>query len=263
MLGTRAKFGGARPFDGDTLAWQSAVQGAGGAVGYAQLGFVDRLIFDLKAANAWAGLDRLWLFAAENTQQALIDLVARAAATAVNSPTFTAARGWQGNGTSSYLNSNFNAATAGDKFQLNDASHGVWVETYNSGASGGFEVVNDFSAYSFVRGNDGSGNMSWAVNNNGAVGAAAIANTGIQTGLFQAQRTGASALALFRNGASIATDSRTTGIVRNQNHGILANLGANFSAARLAAAFIGGSLTGKEAGFYNAMRTYMTSVGVP
>jgi len=81
--------------------------------------------------------------------------------------------------------------------------------------------------------------------------------------VFQAQRTGAAALALFRNGASIATDSRASGIVRNQNHGILANLGANFSAARLSAAFIGGSLTGKEAGFYNAMRTYMTSQGVP
>src|SRR5262249_57621708 len=119
MLGTRAKFGGARPFDGDTLAWQSAVQGAGGAVGYAQLGFVDRLIFDLKAANVWAGLDRLWLFAAENSQQALIDLVARAGATAVNSPTFTATRGWQGNGTSSYLHSHFNPPTAARQFPLN------------------------------------------------------------------------------------------------------------------------------------------------
>jgi hypothetical protein len=77
-------------------------------------------------------------------------------------------------------------------------------------------------------------------------------------------RTGASSDAIFRNGSSLFTGtSSAQSVVPNQNHGILSNLGTNFSDARLSAAFIGASLSGKEAAFYNAMRAYMTSVGVP
>ncbi|MEI6204900.1 MAG: hypothetical protein WCP68_23385 [Enhydrobacter sp.] len=73
--------------DPDANAWADAVQGAGGFVTGSQRRRVAALIRSLKAAGVWPLLDRLWLFAAENNVQALIDLKAIATATLVNSPT--------------------------------------------------------------------------------------------------------------------------------------------------------------------------------
>jgi hypothetical protein len=252
-----------RHFDSDAKAWKAAVTGAGGSVSIGRLIVVSALISALKNGGIWSNLDRLWVLAAENSQQALVDLVARASATAVNSPAFTANRGYQGNGTSSCIDSNFNAATAGGKFTLNDASHGVWCVI--APTTNGFEICNDFSAYSFVRLNNSGGNLAWAVNDSGAVGAQVTATGGsVTNALWHAQRTGPSAMTLFKNGASFATSTLAgNSAIHSQNHGILANIGATFSDAQLAAAFIGASLSGKEAAFYAAMRTYMTSAGLP
>jgi hypothetical protein len=73
----------------------------GGALSNSELRLVSNLIRGLKTDGVWSSLDRLWLFAAENSTQALTDLVARSSATATNSPTFTANQGFAGNGTPS------------------------------------------------------------------------------------------------------------------------------------------------------------------
>jgi hypothetical protein len=260
MLGNRCRWGAARAYDSDALAWQTAVVGAGGSVSYAQLGYVDRLVFDLKAAGVWTSLDRLFLFAAESTPQALVDLIARASATAVNSPAFTANRGWQGNGTSSYVDSNFNPV-GGGKYSQNDAAWGVWLET-NSGSGG--MVGNDNGAYSRFLINS---SLNRELNINSLTNGGSY-NAAQSTGFHHGQRTGASASAAYGvNGAQEATTSTSSFGPPNRTITFLAvnyTALALFSASRLAAGWIGKSITPSQvASFYTAMRTYMTSVGVP
>ena len=59
---------------------------------------VDTLIKGLKTNGIWAKLDSMWVFAAENSQSALIDLKALVTGTATTSPTFTADYGYTGDG---------------------------------------------------------------------------------------------------------------------------------------------------------------------
>lgn len=229
-----------------------------------QQGYVQGLITSLKAANVWSSLDRLWLFAAENATQALIDLKARATATAVNSPTFTANRGYAGNGTTSYLNSNYNPTTLGSKYLRDNASMATWVETAPA-ANGGIEIGTDNSAYSRIVTKSGATQRQFQVNS--GTTATVPPATAVFTGWFHAQRTAPAVSTLFRNGVAEFGSIEPSIALQNKNAGILAgpisapNF-AGFSTARVAASLFGSSLAGKEVALYTAMRTYMTSVGV-
>lgn len=67
--------------------------------------------------------DVIYLLANENAASALKNLVKRNHdATAVNNPTFTAYEGFQGNGVSSYINTNYNPYTQGVSYLQNNAS---------------------------------------------------------------------------------------------------------------------------------------------
>jgi hypothetical protein len=249
-------------YDQDAVAWRTAVLAAGGTVTDTRLQRVSALIKSLKAAIIWPSLDRLWIHAAENATQALIDLKARATAATVNNPTFATDRGYTGNGASSYINSNFNPGAGGPwNYVRDDASYGGWVVTGPS-TTGGFEWSQEFGAYGMIAVRNDATNRRWQVNS--VTDTAGPAHGGAYTGFFQAQRTGASAEQLFRNGASESTKTNASSSLASRNFGILAYIGpSNFSTAQVGATFMGASLTGKEAAFYNAMRAYRTAVGVP
>jgi hypothetical protein len=81
------------------------------------------LLVSLKAAGVWTKLDTFAIFANDGGSNfGLIDWKRLALYTAVNSPTFTTNQGFTGNGTSSYIDTNFNPATSGTNYVLNDAS---------------------------------------------------------------------------------------------------------------------------------------------
>lgn len=238
--------------DADARAWAAAVTAAGGAVSSSQLRLISILIVALKRAGVWTLLDRLWLFAAESATQALTDLKARAVATAVNSPAFTANRGYAGNGTTAHINSNFNPSTAGGNYARDDALLGCWVET--EGASGGAYMAAYIAQWSlFWR--SGATTIGWPVNQ----GANQNFTFAGQTGLWALQRTGANATELFKDGASVATGVAASVALENRNVFILSDDGStSTTTGRLAAAFIGKSLTApQQAAFNAAMRAYM------
>lgn len=251
-----------RHFDSDAKAWKAAVTGAGGSVSIGRLGAVSALISALKNGGVWSNLDRLWLLAAENSQQALVDLVARASATAVNAPAFTANRGYQGNGTSSWIDSGFNAATAGGNFSQNDASWGVWVET---AASSGCLIGNDNGTYSRLQ--VGASN-SREVSIVGSVGGPAF-NATDPTGFVHCQRLDSTTVEGYdRTGLKVSNNTITSSPSSswNRNVGILCvNYTAPglFFSGRLSHAHIGKSMSAAQiAALNNAMRAYMTAVGV-
>lgn len=68
---------------------------------------VNKLIRQLVIDNNWNSLDRFWIFATEQKQHAQICIKSLSSLTEVSSPSWVANRGYTGNGTTSYLNTNF------------------------------------------------------------------------------------------------------------------------------------------------------------
>ena len=120
-------------YQAETLAWIALLSGT-----YTddQKQAMDSLVIRLKNDTLWTIADRIFPFAFFNASDALIDMKASSDnATAVNSPTFTAKEGYKGNGSSSYINSNFIPATDGVNWTLNNASIGVYVNEASTGSN--------------------------------------------------------------------------------------------------------------------------------
>jgi hypothetical protein len=83
----------------------------------------NQLVVDLKNGGIWAKLDSLRVYATDGDSDfALIDWKRLVMCTAVNSPTFTTNVGYRGNGTSAYINSNYNPSLHAVNLSLNSAS---------------------------------------------------------------------------------------------------------------------------------------------
>ena len=93
----------------------------------------DQLVKDLKAGGVWSKLNTFGVFATDGDSDfALIDWKRLTDYTAVNSPTFNVNNGYEGNGTSSYINLNFNATT---ETTIDSLTFGVWSNTGTNGAA--------------------------------------------------------------------------------------------------------------------------------
>lgn len=251
--------------------WKAAVVAAGGSVSGTPTTGREKVIRDLisglQTDGIWAKLDRLWLLAAENTQSALIDLVARDQATAVSTPAFTTDRGYAGNGSSSYIDTTFNASTQGAQYVLNNAHMGVWdntsrgdATTAQTGAYDGSGLC-DLLTYTSVFGPLG---LTFRLNGGGAT-----LTSSPSSGFFIAQRATATALEGFRNGTSVGTAAASASIsVPNCSFFICSRSDNGTSVIpstdQIAAVSYGASFTSTQAAnYYTRMRTYMTAVGVP
>jgi hypothetical protein len=88
-------------------------------------------VISLKSAGIWTKLDILYLFATNNSNMATLNFKAPSShqVTLVNSPSFTVSQGFKGNASTSYLNTNFNPATSGVQYTLNNASRFIYLKT--------------------------------------------------------------------------------------------------------------------------------------
>jgi hypothetical protein len=252
-------------YDSATTAWVAAV--GSGNVTIPRKDLINALIVTLKSGGVWTKLDRLWDFAAENTTCALVDLKALATATAVNSPTFTTDRGYTGNGSTSYIDTNFNPGTGTPNYTGNAACFGIWDIT-TSPNSGTVPIgINYFGHYSEGTIHYPDGNSYWRVNTSGA--GLAVAYPG--PGLHMANRSAAGNDQLYRNGSSIVTSTTSATALTATNFYVCARnndsgtpTAGSFSTDQIAAVVFGGTLSSTEHGtLYTALRTYMTAVGVP
>ena len=90
--------------------------------------FITSLKTGLSITNLSDAFDVMYVLAGETSESSLRNLVKNAHhATAVNSPTFTKYEGFKGNGTTSYIDTNYNPSTQGSRFKQNDASIGVYT----------------------------------------------------------------------------------------------------------------------------------------
>lgn len=227
---------------------------------------INSTVRSLKAGGVWAKLDSLFFLAAADSQAARVDWKRpTVTATATNSPTFAADRGYTFDGSTNYLDTNFNPATQGSAI------------TGTTGLMASYERTN-LAADRYVAGvNDGTNIFEFAPRSSvdrvlgrcGNATSAAMATDAITNsqGLTVVQRVGTNA-EVYKNGAALtgaALGSPSSGLPsRNFFIGCRNNAGtpAQFRATQQSAVAIGGALSASaQTAFYTTMQAYMTAVG--
>lgn len=225
-------------------------------------GVIDTFVGALKSASIWSNLELLYLLAAHDSQAARLNVVNPTGSNTLvanSSPTFTTDRGYTGNGTSSYLDTNFNPGSSSTVANANSATFGVWSRTSTLEA---ISVGGDTSSTSRLS------LLPWTTSNlfTGRNNATATATYGTSisdaTGLWVHSRTASNLVTGYHNGSSTGTSTGAPAGLATNKLAILKSGTASFSARELAAMVWGAGLDGTaNTALYNALSTYMTAVG--
>jgi hypothetical protein len=211
----------------------------------------NQLLVDLKNAGVWDKLDTFAMLATDGSSDfALIDWKRLSQYTAVNSPTFTTNGGFTGNGTSSYVDTNFNPTVGTNKYLLNDASRVYWADQRTGGSltiegtpvSGVNVSVYQNSASNRI--NQGGSNLNSAV-------------TFSVDGWKSINRTSSTNVELFTTTTQFSRTATSTSIQNSNQHFIG---GSFYAAIRFRMYAMGQSLVSENTSFYNAVNTYLTSL---
>jgi hypothetical protein len=220
------------------------------------------LINGLVSDSLFSLFDVLYIYATQDSTTALLNLISVTySGTNANSLTFTADRGYTGDGTSAhYINLGINPSTATTpQFTQNSAHISAWnlvnaaaaqVLFSDSTASGGTNIYPRYSNDNiYVRLNESpAGNVS---------------TTTDARGCYLASREASNSQIAYKNGVSLGSTSNASQAVANASLTALgeSSSGSNWQAAMSSA---GAALNAtQQLNFYNRLRTYMTAVGVP
>jgi hypothetical protein len=219
----------------------------------------NQLIVDLKNTGIWSKLDSFGVFATDaGSSFALIDWKRLSLLTAVNSPTFTTNQGFNGNGTSSYINSNYNPFSNGVNFTQNNASLGVYLL---SNPSGDFVYIGGYSNASILTlVNPNRGFPLGRMNDT-----AAFPTTGLSaTGLISQNRPNSTTRNIYGNGTLHESGTSASTGVPNANFYILAlndNGGVSLrTTAKVSMHYCASDLTANQSDFSTAINTYINSL---
>ena len=220
---------------------------------------IEALIAGLKADGIWAKLDALYLMAAHHEQAGRLNMVAPTEVmTPVASPTFTVDRGYNGDGAASYLNDGV-SLSARAKFQLNDASMFVWVNsgaTSNSGLVGSFGSAPDAG---IVPARASSSVMRTRFNDGTSMDSGATVTTPL--GLSTISRQAAGTYSQYKGNALLATITMASVSVPNNAFNVGRSVGL-YNPNRVAAAGLGGGLSaGEVAALHARLNTFLTAIG--
>jgi hypothetical protein len=210
------------------------------------------LVISLKSAGIWNKLDILKIYATNNSNMATLNWKVPAShqTTLVNSPTFTANLGFKGNASTSYLNTNFNPATSGVQYTLNNASRFIYLKT-------AFVTAN-YGQLDSLTGS--TSNILYNRNVNDQKinqGASAISHNADLSGagLKVINRTSSTNVELF-NGSTQLSRTATSTSVASGNQYVLPNGGD----ARASVYGMGASLVAENSSLKTILDTYINSL---
>jgi hypothetical protein len=219
-------------------------------------------IVALKAAGVWSLLDAVWFMAAHDEQAGRLNWKDPASFTLSEQGviTFTVDRGWQGNGTTGYLNTGWIPATHGVNYQQNDASAGGFVQLAVLGGLGG--ALSGGLTGPILQVLRGDGNR---------INSLFVAGTGLapaisSEGFYVTRRTASDAQQMLTNGTIDATNTAASSTrpavalyIGARNNNGTADL---FSQNRLAMFFTAAAMSAaQQLSLYNTTQAYMTAVG--
>lgn len=223
----------------------------------ARKAIINNLIVALKAAGVWAKLDALYVFAAADSQAALLNWKgATYDATLSGAPTFTTDRGFQMS-SGNYVDSNFNPTTAASpQFTQDNAHFSVWSRT--SGSDANIDAGYSLSSFNLaLRVRNTSDLVSFRIN---AASYLSVSNTN-GSGFFLGSRSDSSSTSGYINGSLVGSGSYAS-VAPSSTTISFGRCNTNYSARQQSAGSIGANLTGSEvSNFYTALQAYMTAVG--
>jgi len=246
-------------FSASATAYFNQVTSNGGSLTNAEKTYINTFIGAL--GTDFAEFDRLWIHGLANSVAARTSLANPTSTmiTAVNSPTFTASQGYNGNGTNSYLNTNYNPTTNGVKYTLDSASLYVYSRTDLNAFKLDIGHANA-TIYSTLDIRDG-GSFYRSINQIGLTNGIAVANS---LGLFSGVRVGTLDVRSYKNGTSILTNTTASSTLINNNMYVLAlnnnGTAAFYSSRQLSVSAIGSGLVNQST-FYTAVQALGTSIG--
>lgn len=227
---------------------------------------VNVLVRALKASGDWNRLDRLWIHATEAQQNARISLVnpTSTALTEVNSPTWTANQGYNGDAATSYLQTSYRPSVNAVHFAVNAASIFMYSRT-NSDVNA-IEIgvqdesgANSNGSFMNVRRNTNQTNF----NINSGTASTLQAGPTNSLGLFIAERTAAGTQTIYKNAVQVATNTRASDALETRQFYLLARnsngVPDGFSARQISFSGMGTVLD--KAAFYAALQAFATTRG--
>ena len=221
-------------------------------------------IIALKAAGIWSQLDTYYMMAAHHEQASRLNWKSPGdfALEANGGITFTVDRGWQGDGSTGYLDTGWIPSSHGVNYQLNDASFGVYSRTDLDGQAVDMGVRrSDISAFSVFRLKLLNNQVS-RINHGNTNFSTSVANS---LGFGAIRRTTSSDVSNLRNGNVIGSGTVSSSAVPEFSFYIaalnFAGTVENFSARQYAAAFTAAA-GNWHAALYDAMQNgYLAAVG--
>lgn len=213
----------------------------------------NQLMLALKAGGIWSKLDTFAVFANDGGSNfGLIDWKRLSLYTAVNSPTFTSNQGFQGNGTSSYIDTNFNPTTQGVNYTLNNASRYIYSrinaanKVYDGVVSSTANSITSFDS-ALHRINQGGNNLS------------ATFAFGGSTGVKSIHRTSSTSVTLY-NAKSASSGLTATSTSRPNENQLILRSATSYAAHQISSYAMGASLVSENTSFVDAFDTYITSL---
>ena len=215
----------------------------------------EQLLIDLKSAGVWSKLDTFAVFATDgNSDFALIDWKRLTQYTAVNSPTFTTNSGFNGDGTSAYIDTNFDIST-GTNYALNNASrlmYGVFPNdsTYPESQSGVNRNITRNAVSTRQQINQGTSYLNLDTSSDWV---------GTGNRFRSINRTSSTNVELFANTTQTSRTATSVALVSG-NQFLLRGFSAYTSATIFKIYGMGASMVSENTDLYNALNTYITSL---
>ena len=217
------------------------------------------LVTDLKTAGVWDKLDLFYVFATDgDSDYATLNwkIPASFQATKVNSPTFTTNGGFTGDGSSSYLRTNYIPITDAINVTQTSISAGGYEKIFPTSTYGSIigceSAPNDvltsskFAGNSFYRINDGA---TWRPHNN------------LGAGFYGLTRGGANSQAVIGPDNIIHTNNNAVGTgMPSAELQILYWTASIFSNAQLSVVFFGADVTSELSDFKTAVDNYIAGL---
>jgi hypothetical protein len=215
---------------------------------------IDTYIGALKTAGVWALMDTLYVLAAQDATDALLNWVQNTnTAAGVNSPAFVVNKGYTGSPYSAYVTTN-RPGNASGHYTTNSASFGVWELTNISTGSGVFAG----GGVASLNGRSASNQVSFSVNDYTGTTYASTNSQGFWVG----NRSASAARQFYLNGASIGSDTVSSNAPSSAPFIISATNTSYPDSHQVALAFTGGSMTSTQIGnLYTATYNYLHAIG--
>jgi len=216
-----------------------------------------------KAKSFWAKLDAIWVHAAHTSEAGRFNWLGNVYnCTPFNSPAFTTDRGFMGDGSSSYLSTGFNPATAvSPKFTQNSGCMGVRSNTDNAanGSLAGFfdtTLSVGTSINPRATGDAITGRLNSAASTNFGVSSSSI-------GMFAMSRVDSANISAYRQGSLVSSAASASTAPPSGAFRLGAITDASFRACQFSMGWISSGLTAQEhLDLFNWFEPYRTAVGV-